>query len=117
MTTYKITHTTSYAYSGVSSVCHNLLMMTPREGGRVETHNHRIVIRPTPTVSSRRKDYFGNHVNSFSVEEQHKKLVITATSRVTVSGETLDGSAGPAWERVRDDVQNATDHEWFESSA
>lgn len=114
---YKITHTTTYAYSSPVSVCHNLLMLTPREGARVKAHAHRLLIRPTPTTSNRRTDAFGNYVHCFSIEEPHRRLSVTATSRVTVESDSIPPSeTDPAWEAVRDEVIERTAPGWLEGA-
>ena len=81
---YKITHSTTYTYSEPVAVCHNQVLLTPRDDGRAHCRSHRLTIRPTPTTSSRRVDFFGNHVHAFSIEEQHRQLSISSTCRVNV---------------------------------
>lgn len=111
---YKITHTTTYAYSAPVSVCHNLLILTPREGDRLTCASHRLVIRPTPSATVRRTDYFGNYVHAFAIEEQHRSLSVTSTSRVTVKRtETNPENGGPSWEGIRDDVRAQRDPNWL----
>ncbi len=112
---YKIVHTTNYAYSAPVSVCHNLLILTPREGGRISCTGHRLVIRPTPVATVRRTDYFGNYVHTFSLEEQHRSLTVTSTSRVVVKkDDRLAMGNGPPWEALRDAVQTQSDRNWLE---
>ncbi|MCA9248620.1 MAG: transglutaminase family protein [Planctomycetales bacterium] len=111
---YKITHSTSYAYSSPVSVCHNLVMMTPREDPRVHCLSHRLRIRPTPQVSGRRYDCFGNHVHSFSIEESHRKLTVMATSRVSVEQFELPApESTPAWESLASDEAAQRDPSWL----
>lgn len=110
---YRITHTTSYEYSSPVSICHNLLMLSPRESDRASGLSHRIVIRPTPTSVDRRTDYFGNQIQAISIEEMHDRLSITATSRVTIVPTSASIGEGCAWEEVRDRVGAKTDKEWL----
>ena len=114
---YKITHSTTYQYSTAVSVCHNLVMLTPRDDGRVQIHHHRITTHPTPQFSSRRKDAFGNVVNSFSIEESHRQLTVTATNRVTVAEQTLpaDEATSP-WEQVAGSIADQSDPAWPEGA-
>lgn len=112
---YKITHTTSYVYSTPVGVCHNLLMLTPREEPGVRCRSHRLVIRPTPQISARRTDYFGNHVHAFSIEENHRQLTVTATSRVQVSPAELPApETTAAWDGVVAAVAKQTEPRWLE---
>ncbi|WP_437231164.1 transglutaminase family protein [Planctomicrobium sp. SH661] len=112
---YKITHTTSYQYSSPVRVCHNYVMLTPREEFPVDVQTYRLVIRPTPHVAARRKDSFGNIVHSFSIEENHRQLSVTATSRVSVSARTVPDLADtPPWEEVVAGIAEQTDPQWLE---
>lgn len=114
---YKITHSTTYQYGSAVSVCHNLVMLTPRDDSRVQIHHHRITTHPTPQFSSRRKDAFGNIVNSFSIEESHRQLTVTATNRVTVAEQSLppDDATQP-WEQVSAAISDQSDPSWPEGS-
>ncbi|REJ82558.1 MAG: transglutaminase family protein [Planctomycetota bacterium] len=114
---YKITHTTTYQYADPVSVCHSRVMMTPRNDSRTRCESHRIKIQPTPQVVERREDYFGNLVHCFSIEESHRQLKVTATSRVTVEALQLPPlPETPPWETIRDAVANAADADWFPAS-
>lgn len=111
---YKITHTTSYQYTTSVSVCHNLVMLIPREDSRVQIHHHRLTTHPTPQFSSRRKDAFGNVVNTFSIEESHRQLTVTSSNRVTVSGHSLPpDDSSPSWDSVGDGIAQRMDPNWL----
>lgn len=111
---YKITHSTSYTYGEPVKVCHNLIMLTPRPTPHLQTHSHRLVIRPTPEYSARRKDDFGNFVHCLSIEESHRRLSITATSRVTVDEVTLPiANTTPPWEKIVGSIADGSDPNWF----
>jgi transglutaminase-like putative cysteine protease len=113
---YKITHTTTYNYSEPVRVCHNYVMLTPREDLHVRCQSHRLVIRPTPLLSGRRKDYFGNTVHSFSIEENHRQLTVTATSRVAVDEiPRPDPEASTPWEQIAEGTARQTDAHWWEA--
>jgi transglutaminase-like putative cysteine protease len=115
-TTYRVTHTTSYQYETPVRVCHNLVMLTPRNDWCVRAINHRVQIKPTPTVQHRREDYFGNSILAFSIEESHRQLIVTASGRVEVQYQPPPPpDTTPAWEMVRDSVLNKTDPRWLEA--
>ena len=90
---YRIVHSTSYQYSDPVPVCHNQLRLSPRETAYTNCTSHRLLIRPAPEKVSRRKDWFGNSVQSFTLDESHRKLLLTATSRVSVSPQTVPDPA------------------------
>lgn len=113
---YKINHVTTYEYAEPVSVCHNQVLLTPCEDPRIECRSHRLLIRPTPTDSSKRQDMFGNHIHRFSVERSHRKLQITATSRVSVSGSPhFDTQDSPTAAALAKSFQLQQDHHWFDA--
>ena len=98
---YKITHTTKYAYTEAVSVCHNQVHLAPRDMPSQQCEMFRLLIHPTPADRGRRIDYFGNHVDYFSIHEAHRGLTVTANSRVTVKPPpTVDVAASRPWEDV-----------------
>lgn len=114
--TYKISHTTTYLYETPVRVCHNLVMLTPRNDWYARPINHRVTIRPTPNVQNRREDYFGNAIHAFSIEEGHRQLLISATGKIEVQySPVINPATTPAWEEVRDSVRQQTDPRWLEA--
>jgi transglutaminase-like putative cysteine protease len=102
---YKITHTTTYSYSDPVSICQNQVHLTPRDGTRQSCHYHRLTVHPSPSELGKRVDYFGNHLNYFSINEAHRKLSVTATSRVELHpAQPLDAASTAPWETVRDNL-------------
>jgi transglutaminase-like putative cysteine protease len=111
---YRITHITTYSYASPVSLSHNLVLLTPRDGARVACAYHRLTVRPTPRFSHRRRDFFGNHVHTFSIEDTHRQLSITAASRVSVRGTALpDPDESPDWNRVAAEIADQTDPRWM----
>jgi len=113
---YKIKHTTTYSYSVPVNVCHNLVMLTPRDDARLKLLHHRLDTHPAPQFSARRKDAYGNHVHSFSIEESHRQLTVTAQNRVLVRPVAPPSNAGPAWEQIAAGVRTETDPAWQDAS-
>lgn len=113
---YKIKHTTTYTYAAPVSVCHNLVMLTPREDARLRLHHHRLDAHPAPQFVARRKDAFGNHVHVFSIEETHKQLTVVALNRVTVLPVDLSpAQASPRWEQIAAGIHAETDPAWLDA--
>lgn len=112
---YRIVHTTSYQYSDAVPVCHNHLRLSPRETAYTNCTSHRMLIRPAPGNVTRRKDWFGNLVQSFSLDESHRKLRLTATSRVTVSPQNVpDPAQTLKWEDTASGIREQTMDGWFD---
>lgn len=115
-TTYKIEHTTTYSYESPVRICHNIVMLYPRSSNVVQPSYYRITVKPHPETLVRREDYFGNQLHSFSLNESHKQLVVSASGRVKVSYAALvEPSATEAWEMVREAVDAKTDRNWFDA--
>jgi len=70
----------------------------------------RIDVDPEPVVMDRRKDYFGNDVNSFAIFRSHDRFTTTATGMVEVEMPAVP-SPPLAWEQVRDAVAAYADEE------
>jgi len=102
---YKITHTTTYTYSEPVLVSQNQAMMTPRTGHGQSCRLHRLLVRPVPTSTSWRVDYYGNLVSYFAVNDSHRRLRVSAVSLVRVRPRRLPApELSPAWETVRDSL-------------
>jgi transglutaminase-like putative cysteine protease len=98
---YRITHTTSYQYSGLVSLSHHLLRLRPRELPRQKCLSHELQIDPRPNLLCAHRDYFGNALNFLTIEGSHKKLAVTSRSQVEVMP-APQRPPGPAWETARD---------------
>jgi transglutaminase-like putative cysteine protease len=99
---YRVTHTTTYAYSEPVTLCHNLVHLTPRNTGRQNSSHHQLLVSPLPAVSKSHTDFFGNHAQFFTVQEPHKRLSVTARSTTQVTDTAPpSGMVTPAWDMVR----------------
>ncbi|MFS4481636.1 transglutaminase family protein [Hyunsoonleella sp. 2307UL5-6] len=79
---FSLIHKTSYKYDSIITYCHNLVIVKPKTFLGQELLDYRLEISPEPTVLSEKEDFFGNTVVHFSIEKQHKELVVTAKSKV-----------------------------------
>jgi transglutaminase-like putative cysteine protease len=112
--TYRIQHTTTYHYASPVRVCHNLVMLSPRNDAYTKVLNHRLQIRPTSPTMRKREDYFGNVFYAFSIEESHRQLVIISTARVRVIERVISDDMMP-WNFVREQVATQSDPRWLEA--
>lgn len=98
---YNIRHTTLYSYTDPIPVCHNLVHLAPRDTPAQSCREHRLAVDPFPSVRAKRRDYFGNDVEFFSIQEAHDGLSVTAMSLVDVASPVLKkGLRTPAWEEL-----------------
>lgn len=103
---YRVTHTTTYVYEDLVSVCHNELRLTPRSGRNQTARRTQLLVDPAPAVLSSHLDVFGNVVSFVAVQEPHQRLVVTAKSDVEVTARaTPDADHVPPWEQVRDRIR------------
>ena len=71
---YRVRHTTTYEYADAVPLCQNQAHLTPRSFERQRCRASRLHITPTPVTLDTWRDYFGNVVHYFSVEELHRQL-------------------------------------------
>ncbi len=113
---YKITHKTTYEYAEAVPVCHNLVHLTPRNAPWQDCSYHRVSVKPAPAGLARQTDYFGNAMTFFSIVQAHRRLSVTAISKVAVAERsTTDLEDAPPWEVVRDALQVDHTHKGLEA--
>ena len=84
---FSIIHTTSYKYDNNVTYCHNLAILKPKDFIGQKLLNYELEITPKPSVLNENIDFFGNSVTHFSIDKQHKELIVTAKSNVERSYE------------------------------
>lgn len=109
---YRVRHVTTYEYGESVSICHNEARLSPLATPTQRPLARRITIEPAPTVLVEDRDYFGNTVHFFSLEEVHSRLTVIADAEIELSPKRPpDFSRSPPWERVRDRVRRDRDPE------
>jgi transglutaminase-like putative cysteine protease len=94
---YKIRHRTTYKYNYPVSVGNHVACLKPRACGQNQVLRYSLEIHPRPATSSERRDYYGNSMCFFTIEEPHKKLVVEAHSEVALAAGGEMQAAAP-WE-------------------
>ena len=79
---YKVKHTTEYIYQYPTTLCYNEAWMSPRSLSYQQVEKMRLHLSPEAAVVRHRKDFFGNQVAFFNVQEPHKKFTISVESMV-----------------------------------
>jgi transglutaminase-like putative cysteine protease len=103
---YRVAHTTTYEYSEAVSICHNEARLVPRATPQQRPGPTHFAIEPSAAALSEERDYFGNVVHFFALEEAHLCFSVTASSEVEVYPyEQPVLALSPAWEAVRDAVR------------
>ncbi|BCX47560.1 transglutaminase [Haloferula helveola] len=101
---YRIEHLTQYDYSQEVSASHHLARLKPMTGEGQDVLEFEMEVEPEPADVRISRDYFGNEVQRFALQELHTSLKVKTTSLVTVSGEDV-GLVSLPWTAVRDEVR------------
>lgn len=102
---YHVSHITDYIYQAPSSLCHNVMVQSPKDLAFQVVEYHEHFIEPSPQYLRARNDFFGNKKVFFSIEKTHSKLTITSKSIVHITSPAwmnTEPSNTRSWESVRD---------------
>jgi transglutaminase-like putative cysteine protease len=115
---FQVTHITRYAYSDPVSQCHNLTHLKPRNLPGQKCFASQVRIDPMPAVAREYRDFFGNLINYFGIQQAHDILTVTAVSDVEVNHLPLanENSASIPWEHVRDRIQQGGAGDYLEAA-
>jgi len=114
---YRVTHITRYSYSEPVSLCHNLAHLKLRVQPGQRCSSSQVRIEPFPSVAREFRDYFGNQVNYFAVQQAHQELTVTAVSEAEVTPLPLSTAVATAqpWEMVGEILDQGTSGELLEA--
>lgn len=103
---YRYRHTTRYEYGEDVPISHHLCHLVGRSHPAQRSRRTILTVQPSPAVRTDHRDYFGNPVTYFAVQEPHRHLVITADCEVDVHPASPPvPSRTPPWERLRDAIR------------
>lgn len=113
---YRIRHRTVYDYSEPVTISHHAARLRPRTTAVQRERGWRLRVSPTPAVDRGRRDYFGNEVSYFTVQELHERLDILSESEVVLEpGPAPELESSPAWEVVAQSLNRPETPEEFEA--
>ncbi len=117
MALYKVTHHTRYTYSAEVALCHNEARLLPRDNtlwqrsGASEVH-----IGPRPAIQRERRDFFGNRVLYFVIQDIHQMLEVSVQTEVETHGQPFSAtSPSLPWEEVAQALRRDPDPEIAEN--
>lgn len=114
MRTYRIRHSTTYTYDADVTGSYGQFHLRPRDLPWQRCLSHEISIDPAPSGLSEHADLYGNAKSYFHVTEPHRRLVVTAVSRVEVAEQRLDPDRlALPWERARPAEQPGDPDAWL----
>jgi transglutaminase-like putative cysteine protease len=101
---YRVEHETVYTYAASVSTSQHVAYLRPRELPRQRVSWSDVAVDPFPARTSRRIDYFGNHVDQFTVLRPHLELRVSGRSLVEVGAAPPlpDLETSVPWEKARD---------------
>ena len=98
---YLITHSTVYEYDAPVTVSRHVARLEPLTTGGQTREAFSLDITPAPAVRKSRRDYFGNQLCFFSIQEVHRRLEVLTRSRVTVCAKPRPpADSSPPWLQV-----------------
>ncbi len=114
---YRVTHSTTYNYSRNVTLCHNVAHLMPRNTPQQTCYYSELKIAPLPITVNEWADLFGNRQASFSIQDPHHQLVVTAISEVDIlsAGSLLDNAFPISWEQAVNHMQTVTDPETMDA--
>lgn len=113
---YKITHKTEYSYTYPVNLCYNEARLTPRNFAYQECSASQFTVEPEPKECRERKDFFGNTVYYFTIQQPHNQLTVTVISHVDVKGRERqrDFAEHLSWEEAHRQLHTDLDPEILE---
>ncbi len=99
---FRVSHRTEYDYAAPVNQCHNEARLLLRDADDQRCVRSQLKVEPQPQVFRERRDFFGNRVVYFAIQERHSRLIVDATSEVDVTAPrelALDQSR--SWEKAR----------------
>jgi transglutaminase-like putative cysteine protease len=115
MIRYRVSHRTTYHYSDVVSLCHNVAHLTPRDYAVQALEASEIRISPFPAARMDRPDYFGNPTVYFTVQDPHTELRIEATHTIAVWPRP-PVPAAPPWDSIRERFAGENRPDWLDAA-
>lgn len=115
---YCITHRTVYHYSNDVALCHNEARLLPRETPWQQCHPSRLTIRPRPALSVERRDFFGNRVLYFVIQDIHQELEVAVATGIRVLDArpfAASNRPSPPWEQALAALRESSDPEIIEA--
>jgi transglutaminase-like putative cysteine protease len=100
--TYDLVHRTTYTYDHPVTSSYGRTVLTPRELPDQTCHVTTLDVEPAPVDTAAHVDYYGNRSTYFAVATEHRRLVVTSRSRLTVTRTAASVGSLPvvAWEDV-----------------
>lgn len=108
---YLLRHTTRYDYTSSVTLSHNEARLLLRDLPWQKCENTRLMIDPQPLRQHERRDFFGNRVVYFAIQDIHDSLEVTVESQVTTQPRPQpDAGMSTSWEKVAEQLEPGSHH-------
>lgn len=108
---YRLRHTTRYDYTSSVTLSHNEARLLLRDLPWQKCENTRLMISPSPLRQHERRDFFGNRVIYFAIQDIHDSLEVTVESQVTTQPRPQPTSGmRTSWESVAEQLAPGSHH-------
>ena len=114
----RVFHRTEYDYESPVSASYGQLYLLPRRAVGQEVVWSELRIEPTPDSYNEFLDFYGNRAANFSVSSSHRRLTITATSEIDLTGRSIisdDQFQSPTWEATVQALKTSDDPDILET--
>ena len=108
---YRVTHRTTYTYEDRVTLSQNEVRLTPTVTPWQNVSHSQITVKPEPSSGSVSTDFFGNQVRHFTIEEPHRKMVVTLESEVSVTARPVPAGSTISWEETATRIASARSEE------
>ncbi|MFO0694540.1 MAG: transglutaminase family protein [Polyangiales bacterium] len=113
---FRVSHRTTYDYEEPVSIANEEARLRPRSTPFQRVEWSRVAVVPVPASMVTRRDYYGNAVDVFAIEEPHTTFVVQAESMVVVEKRPLpEPSTTVSWEQARDFLRGRSAVEQLEA--
>lgn len=114
---YRVRHVTQFDYGAPVQVSHHAARLKPRDTIVQRCAASRLTIDPPPAGLEETRDYFGNWVCFFTIQQSHRSLAVEAESEVEVTPALrFDDARSPPWEEVRERLRRPAGEQDFEAA-
>lgn len=104
MKRYAIRATSTYTYQQTAGRGHHATRLLPADGGEQKVEASTLNVAPHSGQITSQFDFFGNHVNRFSIDSDHDTLTLAMEAQVQVARHPTFLISALSWEEV---AQNA----------
>lgn len=107
---YDVRQVTTYSYASAVPYSRHVARLTPTDRTRQRVIAANLEMTPEPAERSETRDFFGNRITLFSLDQPHASLVVELTARIeVVQPDPLLTSLTPAWGEVAETALSSPD--------